>query len=108
MAHKKNKTFKTPMMESCNNNFQTVAKFAGSKDDHFEVAVIGLQTINGRYILNKGQENAALLIEGNKEFSMISALKIVEQINEIKPNLSIGEFKIKVDGIKFECNVQRM
>lgn len=99
---KKKKTFKTPMMDSCNNNFQK------KLNQKFEVAVIGLQIINGQYVLNHESENAGLIIKGNKEFTMLNALQIVEKVNDYMPNLGTGEFKTQVDDIKFTCNVVRM
>lgn len=105
---KKKTTFKTPMMDSCNNDFQKKSKL----NKKFEVGFVGLQIDNGRYELNYESENsmpnASMCIKGNKEFTMGSALKIVAKVNDYMPNLSQGEFKIQVDGIKFTCNVMRM
>ena len=106
---KKKTTFKTPMMDSCcNNDFQKKPKL----NKKFEVAFVGLQINNGRYELNCESENsmpnASMCIKGSKEFTMGSAFKIVAKVNDYMPNLSQGEFKTQVDGIKFTCNVVRM
>ena len=105
---KKKKTFKTPMMENCNNNFQKMPNL----NKKFEVAVVGLQTVNGRYVLNDESDNvtnkAGMIIKANKQFTMRNALQIVEMVNYYMPNLGTGEFKTEVDGIKFTCNVARM
>lgn len=98
---KKRKTFKTQMLDNCNSDFQ-------KKPQKFEVAVVGLQTVNGRYVLNNGQENAALVVKGDKKFTMTHAVAIANQVNDYKPNLSTGEFSITLDGIKFNCNVQKV
>ncbi len=98
---KKRKTFKTPMNDNCNNDFQ-------KKPQKFEVAVVGLQIVNGRYEINRFQENAAICIVGNKKFTMTHAVAVATQVNEFKPNLSTGEFSLTLDGIKFNCNVQKI
>lgn len=106
---KKKTTFKTPMMDSCNDNFQ---KKQPKMTKKFEVAFVGLQIDNGRYDLNcesvNASPDASMCIKGSKEFTISSVMKIVAKVNDYMPNLSQGEFKTQVDGIKFTCNVVRM
>lgn len=106
---KKKTTFKTPMMDSCNDNFQ---KKQPKMTKKFEVSFVGLQIDNGRYDLNSELENASphasMCIKGSKEFTINSVMKIVAKVNDYMPNLGTGEFKTEVDGIKFTCNVVRM
>lgn len=105
---KKKTTFKTPMMDSCNDNFQKKPKMTKK----FEVAFVGLQIDNGRYNLNcesvNASPHASMCIKGSKEFTISSVMKIVAKVNDYMPNLSQGEFKTQVDDIKFTCNVVRM
>lgn len=78
-------------------------------EQKFDVALIGLDIKNGKYVVNLESTNegapAILAIKGNKQFAMESTLKIIKEINSYLPNLSTGEFKIKVDGIKFKCEL---
>lgn len=80
-------------------------------EQQFDVAVVGLQINNGQYVINNeshnGEAEAGLVIRGNKQFTMTHTFKIVKEINSYLPNLSTGEFKIKVDGIKFKCELAR-
>ena len=78
----------------------------------FDVAIVGLQINKGQYVINRKSLNgealdAGLLIQGNKLFTISSVLKIAKEINSYLPNLSRGEFKIKLDGIKFKCELVR-
>ena len=54
-----------------------------------------------------GKANTAEYQEANKQFTFSSVVKITKEINSYLPNLSTGEFKIKVDGIKFKCELAR-
>lgn len=79
-------------------------------EQKFDVAFIGLDIKNGKYVVNYESINdegapVILVIKGNKEFTMESTLKIIKEINSYLPNLGTGEFKIKVDGIKFKCEL---
>ena len=80
-------------------------------EQQFDVAVVGLQINNGQYVLNNeslnGEPDAGLVISGNKQFTFSSVVKIAKEINSYLPNLSTGEFKIKVDSIKFKCELAR-
>lgn len=81
-------------------------------EQKFEIAIVGLDIKNGMYVVNHESSNRdgapiVLLIKGNKEFTINSTLKIVKEINSYLPNLGTGEFKIKVDGIKFKCELAR-
>lgn len=80
-------------------------------EQQFDVAVVGLQINNGQYVINDESHNeeaeAGLVIRGNKQFTMAHTLKIIKEINSYLPNLSTGEFKIKIDGIKFKCELAR-
>lgn len=80
-------------------------------EQQFDLAVVGLQINNGQYVINNeshnGEPDAGLVIRSNKMFTMAHAFKIVKEINSYLPNLSTGEFKIKVDGIKFKCELAR-
>lgn len=76
-------------------------------NDKFEIALVGLVIKNNQYQLNESNPNACLIIKANKMFTMVEALKIVKDVNKYMPNLSTGEFKTKVDGIKFNCNLAR-
>ena len=80
-------------------------------EQEFDVAMVGLQINNGQYVLNSeslnGEAYAALAIRGNKKFTFSSVVKITKEINSYLPNLSTGEFKIKIDGIKFKCELAR-
>lgn len=76
-------------------------------EQQFDVAIVGLQINNGQYEpdmrTGEHEPDAAIVIHGNKQFTLSSVLKIAKEINSYLPNLSTGEFKIKVDGIKFKC-----
>lgn len=77
-------------------------------EQKFEIAFVGLDIKNGKYVVSLGPNNGEdapviLVIKGNKKFTMESTLKIIKELNSYMPNLSTGEFKIKVDGIKFKC-----
>jgi hypothetical protein len=79
-------------------------------EQKFDAAFIGLNIKNGEYVANLDPNNGApadaiLAIKGNKTFTIDSTLKIVKEINSYLPNLSTGVFKIKVDGIKFKCEL---
>lgn len=78
-------------------------------EQNFDVAIVGLDIKNGKYVVNSesinGEAPVILVIKGNKQFTMESTLKIIKEINSYLPNLSTGEFKIKVDGIKFKCGL---
>ena len=78
-------------------------------EQKFDVAVIGLQINNGLYVADMRKDgsepDAVLVIKGNKQFTIDSTLKIIKEINSYLPNLGTGEFKIKVDGIKFKCKL---
>lgn len=79
-------------------------------EQKFDVAIVGLDIKNGKYVVDSEHANRAgapvvLVIKGNKMFNIDSTLKIVKEINSYLPNLSTGEFKIKVDGIKFKCGL---
>lgn len=80
-------------------------------EQQFDVAVVGLQINNGQYVINNeslnGEPDAGLVIRGNKQFTIAHTLKIAKEINSYLPNLSTGEFKIKVDNIKFKCELAR-
>lgn len=80
-------------------------------EQKFEIAIVGLQIKDGKYVADKrtgGQgPDAVLVIRGNKEFTIDSTLKITSEVNSYLPNLSTGKFKIKVDGIKFKCELAR-
>ena len=80
-------------------------------EQEFDVAIVGLQINNGQYVINNesliGEAYVGLAIRGNKKFTFSSVIKIVKEINSYLPNLSTGEFKIKVDGIKFKCELAR-
>lgn len=80
-------------------------------EQQFDVAVVGLQINNGQYVADMRKDgsepDAVLVIRGNKQFTMTHTFKIVKEINSYLPNLSTGEFKIKVDGIKFKCELAR-
>lgn len=81
-------------------------------EQKFEIAIVGLDIKNGMYVVNQESINGdgapvILVIKGNKEFTINSTLKIVKEINSYLPNLSTGEFKIRVDGIKFKCELVR-
>ncbi len=80
-------------------------------EQEFDVAIVGLQINNGKYVADlrtDGSEpDAGLVIRGNKKFTFSIAVKIAKEINSYLPNLSTGEFKIKVDGIKFKCELAR-
>ena len=101
---KKKKTFKTPMMESCNNNFP-------KKEHKFEVAVIGLQIKNNKYVVNSGEEEAGLCIVANKGFTISNVHNLINHVNDSRKIVSVGEvdkFKTTVDGIEFDCRLGRM
>ena len=79
-------------------------------EQKFAAAIVGLDIKNGKYVVNSEHENSegapvVLVIKGNKEFTIDSTFKIVKEINSYLPNLSTGKFKIKVDGIKFKCEL---
>ena len=80
-------------------------------EQQFDVAVVGLQINNGQYVINNesqnGEAEAVLVIRGNKQFTMAHTFKIIKEINSYLPNLSTGEFKIKIDCIKFKCELAR-
>lgn len=80
-------------------------------EQQFDVAVVGLQINNGQYVADMRKDgsepDAGLVIRGNKQFTMTHTFKIVKEINSYLPNLSTGEFKIKIDGIKFKCELAR-
>lgn len=80
-------------------------------EQKFEIAFVGLQIKDGKYVADKrtggAEPDAGLVIRGNKQFTMAHALKITSEVNSYLPNLSTGEFKIKVDGIKFKCELAR-
>lgn len=81
-------------------------------EQKFDIAIVGLDIKNGKYVVNLESNNGdgapmILVIKGNKMFTMESTSKIVKEINSYLPNLSTGEFKIKVDGIKFKCELVR-
>lgn len=79
-------------------------------NDKFEISLVGLVIKNNQYQLDESslsEPNAGLIIKGNKMFTLLQALKIVKDVNKYMPNLSTGEFKTKVDGIKFNCNLVR-
>lgn len=80
-------------------------------EQQFDASIVGLQINNGKYVINSeslnGEPDAVLVIHGNKQFTFSSVLKIAKEINSYLPNLSTGEFKIKVDGIKFKCELAR-
>lgn len=81
-------------------------------EQKFDVAIVGLDIKNGKYVVDSEHANRAgapvvLVIKGNKMFNIDSTLKIVKEINSYLPNLSTGEFKIKVDGIKFKCGLAK-
>lgn len=80
-------------------------------EQQFDVAIVGLQIKDGRYEpdmrTGEHEPDAGLVIRSNKKFTMAHALEITKQINSYLPNLSTGEFKIKVDAIKFKCELAR-
>lgn len=80
-------------------------------EQEFDVAIVGLQINNGQYIADMRKDgsepDAVLVIHGNKQFTFSSVIKIAKEINSYLSNLSTGEFKIKVDGIKFKCELAR-
>lgn len=80
-------------------------------EQQFDVAIVGLRINNGQYVADMrtdvSEPDAVLFIRSSKEFTMTHTLKIVKEINSYLPNLSTGEFKIKFDGIKFNCICER-
>ena len=101
---KKKNTFKTPMMENCNNNFP-------KKEQKFKVAVVGLQVKNNKYVLNNGEEDAGLCVIANKGFTSNQVIELVNHINESRKIVSVGavdKFKSTIDGIEFDCRLGRI
>ena len=101
---KKKKTFKTPMMDNCNNNFP-------KKEREFNAAVIGLQIKNNKYVLNMDEEDAGLCITANKGFTTNYIHKLINHVNDTRKIVSVGKvdkFKTEIDGIKFDCRLGRI